>query len=150
MLAFAAWVALGLQAETTSRAQIAPVASSINSQRSNGSEASGHHDSSADAGTRMTARFAPTIWHVDQSAMPGGDGQSWATTFRHPQDALDVATAGDDIWVAAGAYLPTHRTEPANERTVTFQLISGVGLYGAFPPGGGDGTFEARADAPNR
>lgn len=78
------------------------------------------------------------IIYVDAGAPVGtNDGETWATAFRDLQQALSAAGAGDQIWVAEGTYRPTQRTIPTDERSVTFQLISGVGLYGGFPPGGG-------------
>ena len=43
---------------------------------------------------------------------------------------LLAATAA--IWVAAGNYKPTERTDPSDPRSVTYQLQSGVALYGGF------------------
>lgn len=50
------------------------------------------------------------------------------------QTALVNAAAGDQIWVAAGTYKPTTDTD----RTATFQLKSGVAIYGGFPADGGE------------
>src|SRR5688572_14778706 len=50
---------------------------------------------------------AQTIWHVDASAAPGGDGSSWANALDSLQPALDAAASTDQIWVAAGTYHPT-------------------------------------------
>ena len=48
------------------------------------------------------------VWHVDSEVAVAGDGRSWAGAFRHLQDALTHGelAAGDEIWVAAGAYYP--------------------------------------------
>jgi predicted outer membrane repeat protein len=54
------------------------------------------------------------------------DGSSWATALRELQCALDIATSGDNIWVAAGAY------RASSGRSVSFQLIDNVALYGGF------------------
>jgi parallel beta-helix repeat protein len=77
--------------------------------------------------------------YVDANAPPGGDGASWGTAYNYLQDALTDANSDpdpNDIWVAAGVYTPdTNSAEPngTSDRTATFQLISGVGLYGGFP-----------------
>ena len=86
-------------------------------------------------------------WHVDAGADAGGDGLSWATAFRHLQDALTHAdlAPGDEVRVAAGMYYPDRSAEqPAGSgnRFAEFKLISGVRIFGGFPPGGGD--FAAR------
>jgi hypothetical protein len=55
----------------------------------------------------------------------GGDGKSWRTAYQKIEDALQQAKSGDEIWVAAGSYKLT-------DRGATFQLKTGVGLYGGF------------------
>jgi hypothetical protein len=50
--------------------------------------------------------------------------------------ALTRAISGDEIWAAAGTYKPTTGTD----REATFQLQSGVALYGSFA-----GTETARS-----
>ncbi len=65
--------------------------------------------------------------HVDGS-LTGGDGTTWATAFGDLQDALAVATSGDEVWVKNGTYLPTS----SSDRNIYFQVPSGVKLYGGF------------------
>ena len=74
-----------------------------------------------------------TIWYVDQSSTNTPDGTSWATAFLDVQDALDVASSGDQIWIAQGWYIPTDRgSNPKNPREASFRLIAGVEIYGGF------------------
>ena len=58
------------------------------------------------------------------------NGKSWATAFRGVQRGLDAArkAGGGEVWVAAGTYKPTSGTD----RKISFQLRSGVALYGGF------------------
>ena len=74
-----------------------------------------------------------TTWYVDDDARLVGDGTSWPTAYKFLQDALAVAAAGDEIHIASGTYKPD-RDEAGNvtpgDRTETFQLITGVALYG--------------------
>jgi hypothetical protein len=62
------------------------------------------------------------------------DGKTWATAYRSLTDALKVAKSGNDIWVAAGTYTPT----TTDDKTASFQLKTGVELYGGFK---GDEAF---------
>ncbi len=66
---------------------------------------------------------------VDSNAAPSGSGMSWGTAFNDLQDALAIAQPGDNIWVAAGTYYPT---SSPSDRNATFQLKSGVAIYGGF------------------
>ena len=79
--------------------------------------------------------WAQTTWHVDDDVALGGDGTSWPTAFTYLQDALSLATDGDEILVAGGTYEPD-KDEAGNvtlgNRSATFQLITGVGLYGGY------------------
>ncbi|MDO8629066.1 MAG: right-handed parallel beta-helix repeat-containing protein, partial [Phycisphaerales bacterium] len=74
-----------------------------------------------------------TIILVDATATGAGDGSSWADAYPNLQDALAVASAGSEIWVAAGAYKPDRGTGiMLGDRTATFQLKNDVTLYGGF------------------
>jgi len=57
------------------------------------------------------------------------DGTSWENAFTTLQDALAVAEPSDEIWVAKGTYRPDVRD---GSRAATFQLKSGVEIYGGF------------------
>ncbi|KPK74477.1 MAG: hypothetical protein AMJ79_14030 [Phycisphaerae bacterium SM23_30] len=70
--------------------------------------------------------------YVDAAATGANDGSSWDDAYIDLQDALDVALAGDEIWVAASIYKPTKLEFADYPRSATFQLISGVALLGGF------------------
>ena len=71
-----------------------------------------------------------TTVYVDERNIKGPwDGNSWATAYRSVQDGLaDAEKNKEEVWVAKGVYKPTL----SNDRNVSFQLRSGVGLYGGF------------------
>jgi len=71
---------------------------------------------------------AQTVRYVDAAAA-GGAGNTWADAFNDLQLGLAAANSGDQIWVAAGTYTPAPLSGP---RSATFQLKSGVALYGGF------------------
>jgi hypothetical protein len=87
--------------------------------------------------------FAPLpayaqVLYVDADAMGANTGASWADAFTDLQSALTAADPGTEIWVAEGTYRPTDGID----RFATFQLASGVGLFGGFD--GTEATREAR------
>ncbi len=61
--------------------------------------------------------------------VPSGTG-CWApgTAYTDLQPALAAASSGDEIWVAAATYVPTSTTD----RTISFAMKNGVGIYGGF------------------
>ncbi|MHC4707195.1 MAG: right-handed parallel beta-helix repeat-containing protein [Planctomycetota bacterium] len=85
------------------------------------------------------------IIYVDSDADLGGNGQTWGTAYKYLQDALDDAESGDQIWVAEGVYYPDEdeggNVDP-NDRTETFQLITGLEIYGGFA--GGESSLQER------
>lgn len=92
---------------------------------------SGSQISIVKAGSFLNPQIQGTIFYVRTGT--NGDCTSWP-------NACDLVTAlyraepGDQVWVAAGTYKPTTTTN----REYTFNLESGVALYGGFPARGGD------------
>ena len=72
----------------------------------------------------IAAPDATTIY-VKPGASDANTGATWATA-RSLQSALAAAQSGDEIWVAKGLYIP------GTQATDTFQLKSGVAVYGGF------------------
>ena len=90
-----------------------------------------------------------TRWYVTQN---GGtvtkDGTSWETAYGEAEfpAAIQSTQNGDELWVAEGVYRPVIPADTANitadEKNATFQLKSGVALYGGFT--GNETTRDAR------
>lgn len=70
---------------------------------------------------------AGTIF-VRSTASGANNGTTWADAYADLQVALAAAVATDEIWVAAGTYKPTATVD----RTISFSLKDGVGVYGGF------------------
>ena len=80
------------------------------------------------SGAEKTREFSYTINYVK----PGGNGDclSWETACEL-QTAL--SNIPDQVWVATGVYKPT----TTGDRAVSFELESGVRIFGGFPAAGG-------------
>lgn len=74
--------------------------------------------------------------YVKPAATGSGNGSSWANASADLQAMINASSAGDQVWVAAGMYLPkedaTGNNTPADLRTKTFHLPEGVKIYGGF------------------
>jgi len=73
---------------------------------------------------------------VNAAATGANNGQSWADAYTSLQPALDAAINGDQIWVAAGQYLPTKnelgQLNPTDPRTRKFHIDKALRIYGGF------------------
>ncbi|MCH7701571.1 MAG: hypothetical protein IID37_07770 [Planctomycetes bacterium] len=77
----------------------------------------------------ITGPVAADVIYVQADADGTRNGGSWSDAFDDLRAALTAAHFGDEIWVAAGTYTPT---DPNGDRTSTFNLKDGVGVYGGF------------------
>ncbi|MBV6653482.1 MAG: hypothetical protein KI786_07000, partial [Mameliella sp.] len=66
------------------------------------------------------------------------DGLQWLTAYSNLSIALEVAEAGDSIWVSQGFYRPTNGAD----RHATYEIPKGVKIFGGFL--GNEATFEER------
>jgi predicted outer membrane repeat protein len=79
---------------------------------------------------------ADTIF-VDTDAIGNNDGSSWDDAYNYLQDALAVASNGDDIRVAQGIYKPDQGSGvTAGDSAATFNLINEVAIKGAYAGSG--------------
>jgi len=81
----------------------------------------------------------PTIIYVNDDALGGNNGLSWEDAFTDLQEAISITVVQpqiEEIRVAQGIYTPSG---PSGDREATFQLVSGVAVYGGFPDGGDPG-----------
>jgi hypothetical protein len=58
-------------------------------------------------------------------------GTTWADAVPDLQCALSEAVAGNEVWMAPGVYRPTL----GSDRSATFAIADGVGVYGGFAGG---------------
>lgn len=80
-----------------------------------------------------------TVYYVNaNNGNDINDGLSWDSSFLTLQSALEQVNAGDEIWMTSGVYYPTappenlSGTPTLTDRDNTFQLRSGVTIYGGF------------------
>jgi hypothetical protein len=86
------------------------------------------------------------ILYVNAAAAGLNNGASWANAYTNLQTALTAAAAGSQVWVAAGTYAPASGTD-ATQQAISFQLKSGVAIYGGFA--GGETALSSRNIAAN-
>ncbi len=95
--------------------------------------------------TLITVSPGPTIF-VDATAVGPGNGVSWETATADLEVAIGSAELSggqvSSIWVADGEYKPSRETDANDPRSVTFQLVEGLAIYGGFA--GGEETLEKR------
>jgi len=65
--------------------------------------------------------------YVDQTATGNNDGSSWADAFISVQTAVNVAVAGDDIYIAQGTY----------QEGAEITISQPINMFGGYPTGGG-------------
>jgi hypothetical protein len=73
--------------------------------------------------------------YVDADANGLNNGTSWANAYNYLQDALMMASAGNEICVAQGTYKPDEfvlSRRPNLGRMETFQLKNGVAIKGGY------------------
>jgi hypothetical protein len=73
-----------------------------------------------------------SVWYVNENSVAPGSGTDWDSAFIDLQDALDVATSGEQIWIAQGTYTPTDVVGLTDPREASYRLIAGVEIYGGF------------------
>lgn len=86
----------------------------------------------------ITTTFsAQTTRYVKPLATGNGNGNSWLNASADLQDIINISSAGDQIWVAAGTYKPNRRGDnlfviTPNDPYNSFVLKEGVKIYGNF------------------
>lgn len=89
--------------------------------------------------TAGTMAFSQGVVYVRWNAPGNDDGSSWMDAYRDLQDALDNASEGDSIWIAAGTYYPGGFTP---DTLSTFYINKSISLFGGFA--GNEGRFSER------
>jgi len=82
---------------------------------------------------------AGTTYYVRTDGSDSNDGTTWATAFQTLTKARNTASAGQDIWIAAGTY----------KESGTVMMKAGVNVYGGFKAYGNPGKREGERDISN-
>ncbi|MDR1343534.1 MAG: hypothetical protein LBK18_09825 [Prevotellaceae bacterium] len=93
-----------------------------------------------------TLSAAATVRYV--KADGSGSGGSWESASGDLQAMVNASGAGDEVWVAAGAYKPNRPADNTgsikpDSRDNAFVMKAGVKLYGGFPASAANGTSMA-------
>lgn len=73
------------------------------------------------------------IYYVKPIAIGNGSGDDWNNASSNIQAMINLATVGDQIWVATGTYKPAVQLPGgATARDASFLLKDGVAIYGGF------------------
>ncbi|NJK87425.1 MAG: hypothetical protein HC906_17025, partial [Bacteroidales bacterium] len=67
------------------------------------------------------------VIYVNDDAAGNNDGSSWTDALTDLNEALAMASEGTEVWVAEGVYYPSD-----SDQDISFQLKSGVAVYGGF------------------
>jgi len=89
----------------------------------------------ARAGGEYRSKGEERVWYVNRAAAGDGTGESWELAFNRLEDALASAMGGDEVWVAAGRYVPSEvagESATFAEKSRSFAVPRGVGVYGGF------------------
>lgn len=72
--------------------------------------------------------YSANAKHYYVTSDGNGKATSWADATSDLNAVLFAASAGDEIWVAGGTYLPTL----TNDRNIAFVIGKGIKVYGGF------------------
>ena len=80
---------------------------------------------------------AQSIYYVDDDASGNTNGTSWVDAYTDLQTSLNIAIAGDTIYVAGGTYKPSIEIDfdergGSDSREATFQIPDSVIIFGGF------------------
>ncbi len=82
--------------------------------------------------------LAGHVRFVDSSAEGANDGSRWEDAYVDLQDALAEAKRNEgitEIWVASAGGSPYKPAGPGGGRSVSFELMNGLAIYGGFSGG---------------
>ena len=99
----------------------------------------------------LSATTVAEIYRVDSTATGSATGLSWPNAFTSIEAAFAQWQLGDEIWVAAGTYVPSVKTISTDDRSKTFFIgedLDGIKIYGGFlglaHPSGGETSLGQR------
>ncbi|MBI1266546.1 MAG: hypothetical protein GC193_03840 [Cryomorphaceae bacterium] len=76
----------------------------------------------------LAFRGESAIIYVNNQVFPSGNGTSWSSPYTFLYEAIDNASANDEIWVAEGAH-PPYFGDPNDDG---FLLPQGLKIFGGF------------------
>ncbi len=84
---------------------------------------------------QVTGLFS-TVYYVSKTG-DNTNGLTWASAYNEVQTAINIASNGDQVWVAKGKYIPSDYNPKGSgtavlNRTKTFVIKNGIDLYGGF------------------